>query len=106
MLLSTVPLGGLVTVALLHVWLLALTEQSRPWSVVVPGVLLVVALDAVAASIDWGELLVLVPVPTAVLVTAFALAGAVTGFGPRWKSPRARGYGDRRDGTEHHGQDG
>jgi len=115
-LLPTVPLGGLVAVALLHVWLLKMVRQPRPWSVVVPGVLLVVALEAVAASFRWGgdELLVLLPIPAAVLTTAFALAGVVTGFGPWWAVLGDRAlalvaparYRDRRDRTEHRGQDG
>ncbi|HUQ60394.1 hypothetical protein [Lentzea sp.] len=116
-LLPTVPVGGLVVVALLHVWLLKMVRQPRPWSVVVPGVLLVVALEAVAASIHWGsdrELLVLLPIPAAVLTAAFALAGVVTGFGPWWAVLGDRAlalvaparYRGRRDRTEHRGQDG
>ncbi len=69
--------GGLAGTALLHVWLLKLRGQPRPWSVFVPGVLLVIALFAVHGPAGGIAALVL-------STTAFALAGVITGFGP-WR---------------------
>ena len=73
-LLPVVLLGGLIGTALLHVWLLKLRGQPRPWSVAAPGVALVFVLVAVGWA--WG-LVGLFTVPA----TAFAVAGVITGFG-------------------------
>lgn len=67
-------LCGLAGTALPHVWLLKQRGQPRPWSVVLPGVLLVIALLTVRGT--WG-LIGVVAVPA----TAFAVAGVITGFG-------------------------
>ena len=77
LLVPVVLLAGLIVTALLHVWLLKVRDQPRPWSVVVPGMLLVIALLTVRGS--WG-LIGAVAVPA----TAFAVAGVITGFGP-WR---------------------
>jgi hypothetical protein len=66
--------GGLIGTALLHVWLLKLRGQPRPWSVAAPGAALVVVL----VMSGWGIGLVQV---VAVPATAFAVAGVITGFG-------------------------
>jgi hypothetical protein len=76
-LVPVVLLVGLIGTALLHVWFLKLRGQPRPWSVVVPGMLLVIALLTVRGS--WGLIGAL-----AVPATAFAVAGVITGFGP-WR---------------------
>lgn len=78
-LLPTVPLIGLFMTALLHVLLLALGSQARPWSVVLPGMLLVVAVQV--GGLSWGQL-TYYPVTAAVFAGAFAVAGVATGFGP------------------------
>lgn len=73
-LLPVVLLGGLIGTALLHVWLLKLRGQPRPWSVAAPGAALVVVL----VMNGWGFGLVQgIVVPA----TAFAVAGVITGFG-------------------------
>ncbi|NGY59296.1 hypothetical protein G7043_10210 [Lentzea sp. NEAU-D13] len=83
LLVPVVLLVGLIGTALLHVWLLKLRDQPRPWSVVVPGTLLVIALLTVRGS--WGLIGAL-----AVPATAFAVAGVITGFGPWREILRAR----------------
>ena len=77
LLVPVVLVVGLAGTALLHVWLLKLRDQPRPWSVVVPGMVLVLALLVVGGS--WGLIGAL-----AVPATAFAVAGVITGFGP-WR---------------------
>jgi hypothetical protein len=70
-LVPVVLLGGLAGSALLHGWLLKVCRQPRPWSVVVPGMALVLVL----LLFGWvaGALGLLV-----VPAVAFALAGAAT----------------------------
>lgn len=83
LLLPVVLLLGLVGTALLHVWLLKLRGQPRPWSVVAPGMALVLVLLGIEGR--WG-----VFGAFAVPATAFAVAGVVTGFGPWQKILRGR----------------
>lgn len=70
-------LGGLTVTALLYAGLLKLQRRPRPWSVVVPGMVL----SAVPFTIPgiW-ELNGVLFLPGA----AFAVAGLITGFGP-WR---------------------
>lgn len=80
-LVPTVPLVGLFATALLHVLLLALGGQARPWSVVLPGTLLVIAVQV--GGLSWRQL-AHHPVTATVFAGAFAVAGVTTGFGP-WR---------------------
>lgn len=80
LLVPVVLLVGLIGTALLHVWLLKLRDQPRPWSVVVPGIVLVIVLVTVGGSLGLASA---VAVPS----MAFAVAGVITGFGP-WREIR------------------
>ncbi|ANZ36580.1 hypothetical protein BBK82_11400 [Lentzea guizhouensis] len=92
---------GIAGTALLYGWLLQLTRQPRPWSVVGPAVLLMVVM-VVWGGLVWGYLSFVIPVAGCVL------AGVVTPPVPRWRVFRVptSDYGGMRDGTEHRGQDG
>lgn len=72
--------GGLTVTALVYAGLLKLQRQPRPWSVVVPGMVL----SAVPFTIPgiW-ELNGVLFLPGA----AFAVAGLITGFGPVLRRP-------------------
>lgn len=83
LLLPVALLLGLVGTALLHVWLLKLCSQPRPWSVVAPGMALVLVLLGIEGR--WGMFGAF-----AVPATAFAVAGVVTGFGSWRKILRGR----------------
>ncbi|MGW4211480.1 hypothetical protein ACWEIJ_26035 [Lentzea sp. NPDC004789] len=70
-----VVLAGLAGTAVLHGWWLQARHEPRPWSVVALGIGLVVLLMMLVWSSGLMAALLLVP------PVAFAIAGAVTGFG-------------------------
>lgn len=86
-------LVGVAGMALLYVGLLKLSRQPRPWSVVVPGMVLSIVPFTIPGIWELSGALYL---PGA----AFAVAGLITGFGP-WRESCASSHIDRPSSSPH-----